>query len=242
MSVRQVLKCTSLTSKELKQSGVGIRISLDKLISLANELKDNQESRVEGKFAIVICCVGGIPKREKEVVEVLRELYALDFRVTFLDLSSAEEVMDYCLKNSIDHVVMLKKGEKGILMVQTWDKDRYQERKISIHDLTEYLQKQMEVVTPGLNRLESKTNVNNEFSTNIPANVNINFVLTARDKISGSARRSYKNSMLTLMSSHLQKISHKVCFLNVKIYDISKIKVLQVESFASSIATFIYLL
>ena len=201
-----------MASKELNQYGVGISISLDKLISVVDELAQNCEVRVESKFAvdIVVCCVGDNSKREMELAEVLRELWTLDYRVTVLNLPTVEEILDYCLENAVDYAVMLKSGEKGILIVQTWDKDRFQERKINIHELTDYLQKQMEFSTPSLNRSESKTNSNNEFSSSIPANVNINFVLSERDKISGSGRRSYKNSMLTQMSSYLQRISHKV--------------------------------
>jgi hypothetical protein len=63
-----------------------------------------------------------------------------------------------------------------------------------------------------LNRSESKLSTNTDMmvSSNTPINVNINFVLSNRDKMSGSGRRSYKNTILAQMSSYMQRISHKV--------------------------------
>lgn len=65
-----------------------------------------------------------------------------------------------------------------------------------------------------LNRSESKlsANIDSNVAFNNPINVNINFVLMERDKdkFSANSRRSSKNSILSQMSSFLQRISHKV--------------------------------
>lgn len=63
-----------------------------------------------------------------------------------------------------------------------------------------------------LNRSESKlsANVDLDVTSNTRVNVNINFVLSDRDKISGSSRRSYKNAMLAQMSSYMQRVSPKI--------------------------------
>ena len=79
--------------------------------------------------------------------------------------------------------------------------------------MIEHFQRQTEsVVQIALNKSESKLNTSADMSvsSNTPVNVNINFVLSDRDKISGSGRRSYKNAMLAQMSSTLQRISYKV--------------------------------
>ncbi|XP_031785554.1 eIF-2-alpha kinase GCN2 [Nasonia vitripennis] len=212
-SFRQVLERTGMASKETKQFGVGISISLDKLASAACEL--SEDLCRDNKFAIdvAVCCVDGVPRREKELADVLRELWSLDLRVTCLDFSTTEEILEYCRENGINHVVMLKSGEKGSLRIETWERDRFQGRKISIQDVTEHFQRQTENVLPiTLNRSESKLSTNTELmvSSNPPVNVNINFILSDRDKLSGSGRRSYKNAMQAQMSSYLQRISHKV--------------------------------
>ncbi|XP_043271459.1 eIF-2-alpha kinase GCN2 [Venturia canescens] len=211
-SLRRVLERTGLASNEVKQYGAGISISLDKLVGIVAE---TTKEFLEGKFGIdvAVCCVDGLPKREREMADVLRELWTLGLRITTLDLSTTEEVLEYCRENSITHVVMLKCGEKGNLRVQTWERDRYQERKIHSIDVLDYLQRQTENVLPALNRSESKISTNNEapvVTSHNPVNVNINFVLSERDKISGSGRRSFKNTILAQMTSCLQRISHKV--------------------------------
>jgi translation initiation factor 2-alpha kinase 4 len=131
-SFRQVLERTGMTNKENKQFGVGISISLDKLVCATGELMTDLCR--ENKFAIdvAVCCVDGVPRREKELADVLRELWSLGLRVTCLDFFTSEEILEYCQENGVNHIVMLKSGEKGSLRIETWERDRYQERKISI--------------------------------------------------------------------------------------------------------------
>lgn len=224
----QVLQSTSRGGDDLQQFGVGISISLDKLISIVDELSQNQETRNESKSAndIVVCCVGGEPIRRREQGEVLRELWSLDYRVNAQNFTSVEEVLDYCLEYNIDHVIMLKTGEKGILMVHTWEKDRFLERKININEIADYLQKQMEISSPSLNRSDSKTNTNNELSNYVSPNVNINFLFHEKDKLSGIAKRSCKNYILTQMSPLLQripKITVQVFVVSLEMYIVRSI-------------------
>ncbi|XP_015584813.1 eIF-2-alpha kinase GCN2 [Cephus cinctus] len=212
MSFRKVLERTGMASKEVKQYGVGISVSLDKLVCAVAELSDDHCG--ENKFGIdvAVCCVDGLPKREKEMADVLRELWSLGLSVTSLDLCTVEEIREYCQENLINHIVMLKSGEKGSLRVQSWERDRFQERKISIQEIGDYLQRQTENPLPILNRSESKVSANNDApaSSNNPVNVNINFVFSERDKLSASGKRSFKNTMLAQMTSCLQRISYKV--------------------------------
>ncbi|XP_051161013.1 eIF-2-alpha kinase GCN2 [Leptopilina boulardi] len=239
----QVLQNTSRIGNDddnLKKYGIGISISLDKLISIVDDLSQNQqEIRNECKSSsssssssfinIVVCCVGGEPIRNREQSEVLRELWSLDYyRVNSQNFTTIEEVFDYCLNYMIDHIVMLKSGEKGYLMVYTWEKERYLERKIHYNELIDYLnQKQLEITTPILNRTDSKTNnANNDVSNYVSPNVNINFLLNEKDKLSGIAKRSSKNYILTQMSPLLQripKITVQVFVVSLEIYIVRSI-------------------
>ncbi|XP_012285402.1 eIF-2-alpha kinase GCN2 [Orussus abietinus] len=214
-SFRQVLERTGMANKEVKQYGVGISVSLDKLVCAVGESTDVIYGDSSFKVDVAVCCVGGTLKREKEMADVLRELWALGLRVTSLDLSTVEEIVEYCRENAINHMVMLQSGEKGgSLRVQSWEreKDRFQERKISIQDVADYFQRQPDNNSlPILTRSESKASTNNDLSSSsYPANVNVNFVISERDKLSASSRRSLKNTMLAQMMSYLQRISHKV--------------------------------
>lgn len=210
VSFRKVLERTGMASKETKQYGAGISISLDKLVSAVTETFDGGESKCG--IDVAVCCEGpeSEGRREKDMINVLREIWSLGLKVTTLDLCTMEEILEYCQENSISHIVLLR---NGTLRVQTWERDRFQEKKWNtIQDIVEYLQRQSsEITLPILNRSESKMSGNDiSVANNNPVNVNINFILSERDKISGSGRRSFKNTILAQMSSYLQRISHKV--------------------------------
>ncbi|KAL0111656.1 hypothetical protein PUN28_013086 [Cardiocondyla obscurior] len=211
VSFRKVLERTGMANKEIKQCGVGISVSLDKLVSAVAEACENGESKYG--IDVAICCEGSPEsegRKEKDMINVLREIWSLGLKVTILDLCTMEDILEYCQENLISHIVLLR---NGTLKVQTWERDRFQEKKWNtIQDIVEYLQRQSEITLPILNRSESKMSANNDISTtpSNPVNVNINFILSERDKLSGSGRRSFKNTILAQMSSHLQRISHKV--------------------------------
>lgn len=214
MSFRKVLERTGMASKEMKQYGAGISISLDKLVSAVTEACENLGGENKCGIDVAVCCEGNQGsegRREKEMINVLREIWSLGLKVTILDLSTIQEILEYCRENSINQIILLRNGEKGTLRLQTWERDRFQEKKINIHDVADYLQKQSEITLPMLNRSESKTSGNDvSITPSNPVNVNINFILSDKDKISGSGRRNFKNTMLAQMSSYLQRISHKV--------------------------------
>lgn len=212
MSFRRVLERTGMASKEMKQYGAGISISLDILVSAVMEACENGENKCG--IDVAVCCEGSQGsegRREKEMIDVLREIWLLGLKVTILDLCTMEEILEYCQDNSINQIILLRNGEKGTLRLQTWEKERFQEKKINIHDVADYLQRQSETVLPALNRSDSKTNGNDmSITPSNPVNVNINFILSDKDKLSGSGRRSFKNTILAQMSSYLQRISYKV--------------------------------
>lgn len=129
-SFRQLLERTGLASKDFKQHGVGISISLDRLVHAVSDLYSPETSGTElmlNKFgmnvSVAVCCTDG-PKRDQEMAGVLRELWSLGLGVTALDFATTDELIDYCRENFIVHVVILKSGEKGNLRIQTWERDR----------------------------------------------------------------------------------------------------------------------
>jgi len=210
MSFRKVLEHTGMANKETKQYGAGISISLDKLVTAVAETYEHPSGKCG--IDVAVCCEGSPDsegRREKEIINVLREIWSLGLKVTILDLCTMEEILEYCQQNFINHIVLLR---NGILKVQTWERDRFQEKKWNtIQDIVEYLQRQSEIVLPILNRSDSKVSTNDiSIVPSNPVNANITFILSERDKLSGSGRRSFKNTILAQMSSYLQRFSHKV--------------------------------
>ncbi|XP_050579843.1 eIF-2-alpha kinase GCN2 isoform X2 [Bombus affinis] len=206
-SFKKILERTGMASKEIKQYGAGISISLEKLVSAVSETSESLEFRYG--IDVAISCMGN-HHREKEMIDLLKELWSLGLKVTILNLVSLEEILEYCRENSISHVILLKTGEKGNIRIQSWERDRYQEKRMSNQEVGEFFQR-LDNSIPVLNRSESKTVTNDCFlSNNNPVNVNINFILSERDKLSGSSRRSLKNSMVAQMSTYFQRISHKI--------------------------------
>jgi len=210
MSFRKILERTGMASKETKQYGAGISISLDKLVTAVAETYEHPSDKCG--IDVAICCEGNPDsegRREKEIINVLREIWSLGLKVTILDLCTMEEILEYCQENFISHIVLLR---NGILRVQTWERDRFQEKKWNtIQDIVEYLQRQSEIVLPILNRSDSKVSTNDiSIVPSNPVNANITFILSERDKLSGSGRRSFKNTISAQMSSYLQRFSHKI--------------------------------
>lgn len=76
--------------------------------------------------------------------------------------------------------------------------------------MAEYFQKYTESAC--LNRSDSKVsnNVDTNTTSNNPFDFKINFILSDKERLPGSMKKSYKNQILTQLSSHLQRISHKV--------------------------------
>lgn len=214
MSFRKVLERTGMASKETKQYGAGISISLDKLVSAVGEVCENLGADNKSGIDVAVYCEGNQEsegRREKEMINILREIWSLGLNVTILDLCRMEEILEYCQENSINQIVLLRNGEKGSLRVHTWERDRFQERKINMQDIADYLQRQTEIPLSVLNRSESKVSANDVLVTpSNPINVNISFILSEKDKLSGSGRRSFKNTILAQMTFYLQRISHKI--------------------------------
>ncbi|XP_076234696.1 eukaryotic translation initiation factor 2 alpha kinase Gcn2 [Calliopsis andreniformis] len=205
-SFKKILERTGMTSKEGKQYGAGISISLEKLVSAVSETSESLETKYE--IDIAISCMGN-SHREKEMIDLLKELWGLGLKVTILDLASLEEILEHCQERSINQVIILKSGEKGSVRIQIWERDRFQEKRMANQEVAEFLQK-LDNSIHILNRSESKTSNDNFLGNNNPVNININFILSERDKLSGSSRRSLKNSMLAQMSTYFQRISHKI--------------------------------
>lgn len=212
-----------------KRNGVGVSISLDKLIyaieKSAQEVDEFSSADVVTPMSVLSCrppvdsdvivCEETCSTRRKEYVNVLKELWALNLQINCSQFSNINETLEYCAENRIKYVIILKNDESGTVKVYCKVKDNYQERKMNIQELADYMQRQVEnLQPPSLHRSESKSSTNNEviFVPNVPLNANVNFFLPDQDKLSGSSRRSLKNSILQQMETTLQRVSNKLPF------------------------------
>lgn len=205
-SFKNILERTEMANKEIKHYGTGISISLEKLVSAVSETSGSLECK--SGIDIAMSCMGNY-HRGKEMIDLLKELWFFELKVTIIDLISLEEILEYCRENSINHVILLKSEEKGSVIIQSWERDRFQEKKVNNQEVAEFFQR-LDSSLSGLSKSESKIATENFLSTNNPINVNINFILSEKDKLSSGSRRSLKNSIIAQMSTYFQRISSKI--------------------------------
>ncbi|XP_057339268.1 eIF-2-alpha kinase GCN2-like isoform X1 [Microplitis mediator] len=167
-SFERISERSGLTSKEISHHGVGLSISLDKLVCAIQEMS-LEDSNIEinmKKFGINIAvgCFNKRNKREHKLADLFRELWSLGLRVTKLDLYKTEEILEYCRENLIPHVIILD-CDKDNLLLYSWERKlkRFKEQKVSINEIADNLQKQNMNLQqtdplPVLHRSESKAN------------------------------------------------------------------------------------
>ncbi|XP_021938823.1 eIF-2-alpha kinase GCN2 isoform X2 [Zootermopsis nevadensis] len=203
---RRTLDMTSVASKEVSQAAAGISISLDKIVSALQD--ENNVPAVD----VVVCSVGN-RSMVKEKAAVIRELWAAGIKSSLIDsLQSLEEIKDYCQENLVPHIVMLKDIETGTLRVCSWEKERFQERKVNMCDLVEFLQRLLknsgESADAHSMLMRSECRVPNTDLAGGNPLLNFNFITL--EKYQNNSRRRYEIQMLSHMSSTLQCLSAKV--------------------------------
>ncbi|KAJ4436658.1 hypothetical protein ANN_16789 [Periplaneta americana] len=206
----KTLDMTGMTSKEICQSAAGISISLDKIVSA---LQDEDNTPIVD----VVVCSFGHRSMVKEKAAVLRELWTAGIRSSLVDsLQSLEEIQSYCQENLIQHIVMLKDIETGTLRVRSWEKERFQEKKVNTSDLVEYLQRMLKSsseLTDSNNMLtksESKPQSTDPASSPSVGNPLLNFSFVTVEKYPTNTRKRFEAQMMSHMSNTLQCLSAKV--------------------------------
>ncbi|XP_066598971.1 eIF-2-alpha kinase GCN2 [Prorops nasuta] len=197
-------------SKVTKQYGVGISISLDKLICENVQLREITGKDHKSDFEVAMSWCGQYDERASSICATLKMLWSLGKKVTILDFCTIEEIFEYCLKNHINHIFLYKSDEGNILKVLTLDKDRFQERRIFNDDISDYFrsQRQSESPSPILNRSEScKSSTNDSISgsTNF-YDFNINVLPVDREKL----KRIPKAMLAPQIAAHFDKITNKI--------------------------------
>ncbi|XP_046402509.1 eIF-2-alpha kinase GCN2 [Ischnura elegans] len=162
-SYRHILDLTGMSSREVNQSAVGISLSLEKVALAIHHQQQGLDGAGEwsgsgsptllpklSPLDVVVCCMGQICTLTREMARIVHDLWSAGIRTSALDsVQNVEDIQDYCQDLGIPHIVILKDTETGAVRVSTWEKDRYNERKINISELVEHLLKAIRVSSGG---------------------------------------------------------------------------------------------
>ncbi|XP_071450666.1 eIF-2-alpha kinase GCN2 isoform X2 [Hetaerina americana] len=162
-SYRRILDLTGMSSREVNQSAVGISLSLEKValalyhqqqgLDGAGEWSGSGSPTLLPKLSpldVVVCCMGQICAMTREMARIVRDLWSAGIRTSAMDsMQNFEDIQDYCQDLGITHIVILKDTETGSVRVSSWEKDRYNERRVNICDLVDHMQKTIRVASGG---------------------------------------------------------------------------------------------
>ncbi|KAK7862324.1 hypothetical protein R5R35_005220 [Gryllus longicercus] len=198
---RQRLEDAGMQLREVKQSAIGVSIALDKIILAL------QEESLPAMLDAVVCSLGNNPML-KEKATLVRDMWASGIRTLLMEgVQDAEELQDYCIKNKVKYMVMLKSSETGTVKVRFWDKDRFQERKLAPSEVVDTLLKIHRCeATSELVRSDSKTS--NDACSGTPS-VSITFIFSERDKINATSKRRVENQVMSHIMPMLDQLASK---------------------------------
>ncbi|CAG7836539.1 unnamed protein product, partial [Allacma fusca] len=220
---RSTLEMYGQTSKDITQSGVGISISLDKLVA-GMYTEDREKIGAVRIVEVLICALGHHPM-SKEKITIMKDFLAHGIQCSLLDESQTlESAEEHCKQVGALFLVILKETED--LRIRCWDKDRFQERRIPKAEAVDFILRNRRASNEIIDTLGSAVQTKNDglgsrvggqsvdsngmsvsqpMSTNTPA-VNISFVVQERDKLA-SWKRRYENQMMSHVESVLPKLS-----------------------------------
>ncbi|XP_049955903.1 eIF-2-alpha kinase GCN2 [Schistocerca serialis cubense] len=209
---RHTLELTGLATRGMTQSAAGVSISLDKIVLALQEARAVL-SGAASTVDVVVCSLG---QRFlfKQKASIAKELWAHGVQTLLLDsMQTLEEVQDYCREMSVPHFIMLKDCEVESVRVRSWEKDRFQERKVQLNELVDLMLRLTgkEPSTPN-SRVEAKNEFFTQTNPGPPSSgplVNCNFNLTL-DKLNVSQRRRHEGLMKAALSPLLARLSPKV--------------------------------
>ncbi|KAG5896432.1 hypothetical protein JTB14_022511 [Gonioctena quinquepunctata] len=220
---RTIMEQANVLSRELKQSAVGVSISLDRLVQALQREQSEEMPKVQN-LDVVVCSVGS-KRMVQEKTKILRSLWNANIKSASIESTNIEEIQEQVNDLKVNHIVMLKDNEHGVVRVRSWDKDRFQEKSFATSELIENMQRIIKSWNEGghenmplsvLSRSESKTHLQE-------ANVDVLYVTT--DKISSNSRRKYDNQIRSQLDSLFKKLTGLVVILALSI-DVSVIRTL----------------
>ncbi|XP_017783992.1 PREDICTED: eIF-2-alpha kinase GCN2 [Nicrophorus vespilloides] len=190
------------SSMDIKQSAVGVSISLDKLTSA---MQKNQDDMTNFAYLDVAVCSLGTNAFIKEKSKVLKDLWCAGIRCTLIDASTLEEIQEQCNELKVPHVIILKDSE---VKIKSWDRERFFEKKATIGDLVENMQRILKI---GNDTCPDSRVYHNEQEIN----VNINFLTS--EKLLANNRKRLENQIRSQMDSLFKRLNGSVCVLVINL-------------------------
>ncbi|XP_044265056.1 eIF-2-alpha kinase GCN2 [Tribolium madens] len=214
-SYRRIMENANILSRDIRQSAVGISLSLDKLVQAVDDLPSLEV------LDVAVCSVG-TKQLLKEKTQILRNLWSVGVRCAMIEATNIEEIQEQCGELRVPHVVMLKDSEQGTVRVRSWERDRFQEKTVKVPELVETMLRiikcwkegaqEVVPVTGTVFRSDSKSGYEkNEHE----ANVAVLFVTV--DKLSANARRRYDIQIRSQLDVLVKKLSGYVTVLGLSV-------------------------
>ncbi|GLV39622.1 Gcn2 [Carabus blaptoides fortunei] len=221
---RFTMERSGLATRGVSQSAVGISLSLDKLVQA---LQEEQSAEMGLCNLDAVVCSMGVRPMMKEKAKILRELWSAGIRCSLLEAQTLEEIQEQCTEMHVPHIVILTDSEQGVARVRSWEKDRFQEQKKSVNELTEFMQRLIKswnegttdtssvyssassssYVNPVISRSESRISTSEHFGQSYTTTVIVNFVTSAAGKLAANTRKRLENQILSHLESTLQRFS-----------------------------------
>ncbi|XP_045185726.2 eIF-2-alpha kinase GCN2-like [Mercenaria mercenaria] len=159
-----------LTPKVCKQSGVGVSVAFEKIVTA---MLDQPEFQPPSAYDVLVCTIGHKPM-EKERMNLVRELWSAGLKTEILHdtLEGQEEIQDYCRAHGISNLVILKDSEGSNVRVRSIEKEKITEKVMSASVLVEFLQQKLQVLETEP-KSSSQTTGNKQNQSNVSHSENV---------------------------------------------------------------------
>ncbi|XP_059478239.1 eIF-2-alpha kinase GCN2 isoform X2 [Neocloeon triangulifer] len=188
--------------------GSGISVSLERLAAILQQ--QCSDPLILSQADTVISSLGS-KVLQREAPKLARELWAAGVKTHLVQhVQGIEEAEALVKELGALYLVLLKDSEPNITRIRTWDKDRFQDKKVDLADVTGWLTRKYNSSeeAPDTNVVSNYANQSSA-SMNVGINAGFNFHFATNEKLAHNTRRRYEG----LIAGHL---AHLVKFLSPK--------------------------
>ncbi|GFS95379.1 eIF-2-alpha kinase GCN2 [Nephila pilipes] len=192
------LKSLPEVGKTINQSAVGASIAIENIIASENDFSESQKL---GIADFLIHSEG--PGMSLEKATLMKELQDFGVRATVLyDKNlTLDDAEDFCRNQNIQHILILRKEEPGILKIRSVEREKVSEKRIIYSELKDLLPKICSKPLP-----EFKMDYSRSQSVTNSLSVNVRFL--ASDKTHSNKKR--EQNIRTHVISTLQISSSRI--------------------------------
>lgn len=200
-------------SRDISQSAVGISISLDKIVQAVQK----SEALLERKngFEIILASTGA-RQYLKEKVRILSCLWSLGINYTLLETSNYKEIEEIREELKVPNVIMFKDADPDTVILRSLEKDRFQEKSLTISELIEELQRLLKRTNNSFQEnLNTKQDVNlarldNKIERSHSNEPWVSIIFAKTEKLPTNLRKRHENQISSHLNEILQRLSGDV--------------------------------